>query len=841
MPPGRTPAINFDHRASGRHHPGRRSRRAAGNPTPRAIRAALLVLAAFTLLDAGPALADVRLWLVASGTWDDPTNWSDGLVPTATDTPYINNGGTALLPAGVSGTAAALNIGSSGTSSLIISGGVLTDTDAYLGYGAGTTGAATITGGTWSSSGPLDVGFGGKGILAIAGGSVSSSNVYLGINAGSSGAADVSGGILSGAFDLVVGYSGAGTVAVTGGGVTCVNAFLGSDASGNGTVTVSSGTFHGTATFRVGSSGTGSLAVTNSGAVVVGGGTGTMVLGVFGDSVGTLNIGTGGTAGTLQAKAVTGLSGTATVNFNHTGTIAFAPDLVGSLRVTKAGPGTTVVTGSNTYAGDTAITSGTLQIGNGGATGTLGGGAVTADATLAFNRSGSLSVPNAISGWGRLRQIGPGLTTLTGANSYSGGTTVKSGTLAVAVGGAINHPSATLVVGESIGDNGTVALAGGSITTYESLLANAAGASGAAVVTGGTWTDANSLKIGEYGSGSLSMSGGRINSGWIAIGNDTPATGIATVTGGTWSNSVNLVVGVYGTGNLTIAGGRFTTANSYIGHVAGAKGTVAVSSGTFSNTATLIVGNLGSGTMSLVDTGVGIAGGGTGTLTLAQNGGSAGTLNIGLGAAAGTLQAGAVHGGAGTAAVNFNHTGSIAFTPNLTGSLAVTKSGPGLTTLAGTTPYTGSTTIAGGTLRLGAAATVGGSPLVNIRPTGILDATLVASGTFTMLGGQTFRFTLDPDGAGTAGLLEAPALDIADAVVDFAPLGALDDPVYELASYTSLVGTEFAVVTNLPDGYHLDYSYGGNTIALVPEPSVIGLLLGAAAGIAMARRRRRHL
>ena len=37
---------------------------------------------------------------------------------------------------------------------------------------------------------------------------------------------------------------------------------------------------------------------------------------------------------------------------------------------------TTTLTGANTYSGGTTISAGTLQVGNGGATGALGAGAV---------------------------------------------------------------------------------------------------------------------------------------------------------------------------------------------------------------------------------------------------------------------------------------------------------------------------------------------------------------------------------------------------------------------------------------------------------------------------------
>ena len=79
----------------------------------------------------------------------------------------------------------------------------------------------------------------------------------------------------------------------------------------------------------------------------------------------------------------------------------------------------------------TTIESGiSLQIGTGGSTGTLTG-AIDDEGTLTFDRSGSLTMSSDISGAGTVVQNGPGTTLLSAQNSYSGGTTLDSGTLDV--------------------------------------------------------------------------------------------------------------------------------------------------------------------------------------------------------------------------------------------------------------------------------------------------------------------------------------------------------------------------------------------------------------------------
>lgn len=96
---------------------------------------------------------------------------------------------------------------------------------------------------------------------------------------------------------------------------------------------------------------------------------------------------------------------------------------------TASTTGTTILAGNNFYVGTTNIAAGTtLQIGNGGATGTLGAGAITANGALIFNRSGALTVGNAISGSGSLTQNGAGTLTLIANPTYTGATTVNNGT-----------------------------------------------------------------------------------------------------------------------------------------------------------------------------------------------------------------------------------------------------------------------------------------------------------------------------------------------------------------------------------------------------------------------------
>jgi len=92
--------------------------------------------------------------------------------------------------------------------------------------------------------------------------------------------------------------------------------------------------------------------------------------------------------------------------------------------------GTLVLTGANTYSGGTTISAGTLQIGNGGTTGSIIGN-VTDNGSLTFDRSNSLTFNSLISGSSTVAQNGSGTIILGGANTYTGGTVINNGTLLV--------------------------------------------------------------------------------------------------------------------------------------------------------------------------------------------------------------------------------------------------------------------------------------------------------------------------------------------------------------------------------------------------------------------------
>jgi autotransporter-associated beta strand protein len=116
---------------------------------------------------------------------------------------------------------------------------------------------------------------------------------------------------------------------------------------------------------------------------------------------------------------------------------------VSSMSLVKVGAGTQILAGTNGYTLATTISGGTLKIGGAGL---LGGGgypgAITNNAAFIYNSSAAQTLSGVISGPGTLTQGGPGTLTLSGANNYSGVTTVMAGKLVISSAqtgtGAIN-------------------------------------------------------------------------------------------------------------------------------------------------------------------------------------------------------------------------------------------------------------------------------------------------------------------------------------------------------------------------------------------------------------------
>ena len=369
----------------------------------------------------------------------------------------------------------------------------------------------------------------------------------------------------------------------------------------------------------------------------------------------------------------------------------------------------------------------------------------------------STDVSGDISGiLGSLVKVGAGTLTLSG-NANLGGTTVDGGTLAVNGGtldafntivGSTAGSSGTLDIGGGgranalnliVGESGVGTLAvqnGGTVTDFGGFVGDLPGSQGTATVSGpgSTWTNTGTIQVGGLGTGTLTIeNGGTLNSsGGGSIGLSTGSTGTVTVTGpgSTWNDGPDggLNVGSFGSGALTIANGgtviNDSTFASNIGEGADSVGTVTVTGAgsTWSSSSGLNIGRSGTGTLTIADSGVVTAG----PVVIAENTGAVGTLNIGAGAgsaaaAPGTLTAPSVAFGAGTGTINFNHTSpDYVFAPAISGDGTVNVLA-GSTTLTAANIYSGATNVEGGSLRAGALNTFSPNSAVTVASGGTLD------------------------------------------------------------------------------------------------------------------------
>ena len=482
--------------------------------------------------------------------------------------------------------------------------------------------------------------------------------VFTNASAADQGAANISGGNAAGDFASITNQGGTTAVIISN---SAPLAFTNADNSYTGDTAIEQGTL----VAAVNAPNAANGAFGNSASVIQVGSTNgananaaTLLIGAAGIEVGraiTINAGGMGTrmVGATNATGTATYSGDFVMNTNVTlsasnagGTTLFSGTLSGAGAVAKTGAGTVTLSGANTYTGTTIISAGTLQIGDGGAGGTLGAGNVNNNATLTINRNDAITISNQISGTGQLIQLGTGTTTLAGSNSYTGGTTVQGGTLAIAgPGGAVSATAALYV------DNAStfVITNGGRLAaTYGSVLGSTFNSSNNTVLVtgpGSVWTSSRDVSIGYYGDrNTLTISnGGVLADDWGIIGNGIDSygnTALVTGAGSLWTNSTNFFVGANGSGNtLTISdGGRVASTTGYVGYggivnlFSSASNTVLVTGAgsLWTNSGTLYVGERGSGNSMTITNGGEVSVGGD--LTISDfAGASNNVLNVGGG------------------------------------------------------------------------------------------------------------------------------------------------------------------------------------------------------------------
>ena len=410
----------------------------------------------------------------------------------------------------------------------------------------------------------------------------------------------------------------------------------------------------------------------------------------------------------------------------------------------KTGSGTVVLSGANTYTGMTTISAGTVRVGNGGGTGQLGTGNITNNSALVFDRTGSFSVTNIISGSGTLSKTNTGTLTLGGAsaNTYSGVTIVNAGILTLAKNAGVNAIAGNVTIGDSSGSDelglgASDQIADTSVITLNGTAANQRGVfrlygynetigglSGDGLVEfGGSGSGVSTLTLnvtGNYTNNAVirNNSGGTGTIALVKSGSGTQVlTGANTYTSGTLVSS-GVLEGIGGSslqGNITnnaTVNFNQTTTNTYSGNMSGTgvlnklgtgtvtlTGTNSHSGGTTLSAGTLNLNSanaLGTGAFTLSNgvtfantSGSAITNANNNTMTLnGTNTFSSGTLNMGTGAV--TLGS----------TTKFIVNGDLTLGGNFSGSLNFSKDGSGTLRLSGSNALTSYTVVDLGTLEL---------------------------------------------------------------------------------------------------------------------------------------------
>jgi len=604
----------------------------------------------------------------------------------------------------------------------------------------------------------------------------------------------------------------------------------------------------------------------------------------FNQTIGSLASGTGvTTANGIVTNS--GAAKTLTIS-NATGSTTYSGTISGAIALIKSGASTQVLSGTNSYTGNTSISAGTLSL-----TGSLtGGGAVATSGTGILNQSAA----GVISGTSTVTQGSSATSILAGSNNYSGLTNVNAGVLQVDHAGALGSNAAGTTVN---GSDGSVNFVG----TVLDLNGVAVGSGESLTLDSGTTAGYRST-LRTVGSTSNSWAGNVVLAGsriiQLQTSSATAQLGISgAITGPSFTGTLNL----RGAGTGTLSGGISLATNNNIQVLDGGTWNINITGNTWGSTSlsngTLVTGaanslptsqfitfgqTANSGTLKLNgfdQTVGGLAVSGSGTANKIVNGSStASTLTVSHASSNSTFSG--VLGGTGTNENNFG----------------LTKAGNATLTLSGINTYTGATLISGGTLKLDATGTIDNTSEVSLGTVGTFDvsgkagyavAILKGSGNVTgtltvstqlaignSAGTTSFSSNLTL-GAGSTYLYEltggasAGAADLgdvagnlainADAILDLVQLGTYTvGNMFTLFAYDGTLTGTFKDTGNtvLADGdiftdaggdWQIDYdgttagANGGSglkyvTITAVPEPATT--LLGFTGLFLLLRRRR---
>ncbi|NRB73091.1 MAG: autotransporter-associated beta strand repeat-containing protein [Verrucomicrobiales bacterium] len=464
---------------------------------------------------------------------------------------------------------------------------------------------------------------------------------------------------------------------------------------------------------------------------------------------------------------------------------AFSESNTGALSIIKNGAGSLTLSGTNTHRGTTTVNGGTLILAGGSAI--LDSGVVTTANTLGARlqlndnetiggltgggttggivdlQSNTLTIDisdgstrvftgNIEGTGGSLTIAGNGIQTLAGTNTYTGTTTVNSGTLQLQLGNAIADTGAVVIA-----DEATATLKLVNIETIGSL--SGGGSSGGAVdlgirtltvgntanttFAGNIIGDDSNASLTKIGTGNLTLSGNNTYTGTTTVsagtlilagGNalsDSGTVGMGNVAGAILKlNNDETIGGLTGGGTtggivdlqsnaLTIA---ISGTATFSGNIIGSSGTLTMAG---SGTQTLAGNNTYTGTTT-VNSGIlqlqnGNAIVDSGAVVIADV--ATATLELLDDETIGSLSGGGSNGGTldlGVSTLTLGNTSNTTFAGNIVGddaNASLTKIGSGNLTLSGNNTYTGTTTV-----NVGALVLAGGNAIADSGTVVLADA-----------------------------------------------------------------------------------------------------------------------
>ena len=369
-----------------------------------------------------------------------------------------------------------------------------------------------------------------------------------------------------------------------------------------------------------------------------------------------------------------------------------------ALALTKAGVGNLTLTAVHTFTGDTTISAGDVIVGGSGQLGSGSyGGAISlaSGSTLSFGSSVSQTLSGVISGDGDVEKVTSAASTLTlsGDNTYTGGTNVSAGYLQSGSSSGASPPTsgpfgtATVTVasgavldvnGQTVGN--AINLSGTGISENGALINSHATA---ATISGDITLAAHTSVGGAHAvtlSGAISGTGinfTKVGASTYTLSGNNTYTGLTTISNGVIAITHNNALGTTA-GTTTVASGAalHLSNNITVAEAITIGGTGISTNGAIRNVAD---SNTLSGLITLAaDAEIQIDTGTTLALNVASGNAITGTFNLTMDSVG---------------------TSSIA-DPIATSTGNLTKTGAGTLTLSGTNTYTGNTTISAGTLKL---------------------------------------------------------------------------------------------------------------------------------------------